>query len=262
MLNASARSILVFGLVSALAAACGPTVLRDQHGVKFKTGGQVVYGGDTTIVLPGVAVTLTDTDGIVTTANTDSSGLWTMKNLLPGVYAARYELAGYEPLLTSLELDAFGSNEVSNPFIAAGTIQLNEISLTATFAPFGTVLTNGQQLFDGVGGNVLTYSVTNDGAISVTFPQRVFAGQVRLTDGETGQQIDATLDTANGTSFTFSKIEIDNINGGGGGGGNALTADNNPFTWHRIQVQNVETFSPIHGTLRQINATAWFNATP
>lgn len=258
MLKATASSILVFGVVSAIAAGCGPAVLRDQHGVKYKTGGQVVYAGDNSIVLPGVSITLTDTDGIETAATTDSSGLWSIKGLLPGVYAARYELAGYEPIVTSLDLDAFGANQVSNPFISAGTVQLDETLVRASFSPFAISLENGQQLFDGVGGNVMSYSVANDAAITVTFPQRVFNGQVRLTDENTNQQINATLDTATGTTFTFSKNAIDQLNGGS----NPLTADNDPFTWHRIQIQQVETFSPIHGTLRQISATAWFNATP
>lgn len=241
-----------------LAVGCGPAVLRDQHSVKFSTGGQIVYALDGSEGLAGVAITLTGPDGTQYTASSGSDGLWTISKLPPGVYAAHYELTGYEPVDTELALDAFGPNQVSNPFVSAGTVQMDETLLRADIGPFAVQVKPGDSPRDGIGSSVLVYSISGDGAITVTFPRRVYNGQVRLTDEQTFQQINAQLDTATGTTFTFSKNEIDNINGGQ----NPLTSDNDPYTWHRISIQNVQTYSPIHGDPQTISAEAWFNATP
>lgn len=250
------KKIALAMIAGASVAACGQTVLKDQHSVHFAVGGQVTYVTDGS-PLPGVSVTLTGIDGKTTTATTDSEGLWSMTGLVPAVYAASYEAAGYESQSGTVDLSAFGPNEVSNPYVVVPTVKLSETLLRATLAPFGTELTTGESKTDGFGGNVLVYSVANDGAISVGFPYRVFNGNVRLSDQETGQQINATLDS-NGTSFTFSKTEIDNLNGGS----QPLTSDTNPYTWARIQISNVQSYTPIHGDPVFFSASAYFNATP
>ena len=237
-------------------AACGSTVLKDQHSVHFAVGGQVVYATDNS-PLSGVTVALTGIDGKTTSATTDSEGLWSMTGLVPAVYAATYSAAGYQSQNGTVDLSAFGPNEVSNPYVVVPTVQLTETLLQATIAPFGTSLTSGESKTDGFGGNVLSYSVGNDGAITVSFPYRVFNGNARLTDQETGQQIFATLDS-NGTTFTFSKTEIDTMNNGS----QPLTSDTNPYTWARIQISNVQSYTPIHGDPVFFSANAYFNATP
>ena len=237
-------------------AACGSTVLKDQHAVHFAVGGQVVYVTDSS-PLAGVTVTLTGINGKTTTATTDSSGLWSMTGLVPAVYAASYSATGYEPQSGTVDLSAFGPNEVSNPYEVVPTVKLSETLLRATIAPFGTELTTGETKTDGFGGNVLVYSIANDGAITVGFPYRVFNGNVRLFDQETGQNINATLDS-NGTTFTFSQLAIDNLNGGG----QPLTSDTNPYTWARISISNVQSYTPIHGDPVFFQANAYFNATP
>lgn len=244
--------------IGVVAAACGPAVLRDQHGVNWTTGGQVVYMVNNAETLSGVAVTLTAPDGTTHTATTGSAGLWTIKGLRPDLYAAHYELAGYEPVDGVVDLSASGNNQVSDPFQSAGVVQMQETLLTATVSPFNLTVKDGDILHDGLGGTTAVYGVAAGGAITVTFPRRVENfGNVDLRDGITQQNIQANLDS-NGTTFTFSKTAIDNMNNGN----TPLTPDNDPFTWHRIRIQGVTSYSPIHGDPQQMTADIYFNATP
>ncbi len=243
--------------VAVATAACGGAPPQ-THNVKIDVGGSVVYALDPSEGLAGVAIVLTDVEGREYTATTNSAGLWTIENVLPGVYSESYSLAGYDPLTGTFSIPAGGENNVANVFITRPAVALEEEPLVATISPFSTSLVDGDQPFDGLGGAVLVYSSSGNADIVVSFTRRVVGGNVSLRDDDTGQQIGAQAD-ATGMIWTFSEADIATINGGGVTG--HLTVDQDPFTWHRIQV-SVTSFTPLHGDLVQTQATARFNCVP
>lgn len=258
ILQGRALSALGLGFAIALAAGgCGGDEPAATHNVKIDVGGSVVYAFDVQEGLAGVLVSLLDVDGELVTTTTNSAGLWTIENVRPGVYVEEYSLAGYDTMTATFAIPADGENNVENVFITRPTVGLSEISLVATVAPFGLSLLDGDSVNDGIGNVTAVYSSSGDTAITVTFNRRA-EGFIRLTDGETDQDIFATPD-ANFMTWTFSEAAIGAINGGGIGGG--LTTDTDPFTWHRIQV-NVSSYTPIHGDLIPMDADVFFNAVP
>src|SRR5579859_5058082 len=215
--RAHLTSRLAFGLALALglAVGCGTTVNNNVEGpVVFSIGGQVIYDASLPVqALSGVTVKVAAPGGAITTATTDSAGLWSMTGFAPGVYTATFTLAGYQTVMS----------------------------------PFPVTLQNGTQLFDGVGGNSLHYSLSGNGAITITFPYRVNFANATLTDQNTSKQIDATF--TSGNMLVFSKSQIDNMNNPGP---ISLTGNN---TWDPIPVTALG-FTPIHGLQQNFSATA------
>lgn len=228
----------------------------NRHAVQFDVGGFVAYEGERTVGLPGVAVTLVDSFASSDTATTGSNGLWTITDVDPGVYVERYELAGYEPVTGAFALEAFGENDVSNPFIARSDVLLEELRLAAIVTPFNVEVQDTSELIDGVGNHAIAYDISSDGPIVVEFPQALASGFVILEDEVTNEFESAILDSVSMAQFVLSEATIDAMNTGAG-----LTADNDPLTRHRLSMF-VSAYSPIHGKPLTLEASLEFNAVP
>lgn len=199
-------------------------------------------------------MTLIDADGEAHTATSGSSGLWSIDDLVPGVYTERYELAGYDPLTRAFALDAFGENDVSNPFVSLEDVLLEETRLSASVDPFAVELGAGDVLLDAVAGEVLIYDVSAGAPIVLVFSSPIFGGAVTLEDGVTNDFLVAQQDTAERTTFTFTAQALDALNGGSG-----LTVETIPGVWHEIDL-TVVAYTPIHGDAVVASAQLGFNA--
>lgn len=73
----------------------------------------MAYELDPSLPLGGVRVTIGDIDGRTFVAVTSSAGLWTIRDLDPGIYSEAYELAGYDRAFGAFSLEAFGENDVA-----------------------------------------------------------------------------------------------------------------------------------------------------
>ena len=241
-----------------LVAGCGEGGGRSAtHSVRFDIGGFVAYVGEPDVGLGGVAVTLLDADGETYTATTGSSGLWSIDNVPPGVYSERYELAGYDPVTRAFALDAFGENDVSNPFSTRPTVLLSEFPLRATVYPFAVELLDGNDLFDGLGGVSAVYDTSTGDDLTVEFSIPLVGGAyVFLEDGVTSDLVAGTLDTSSGMALTVPGSTIAAMNGGAG-----LTADTSPQTRHFLHFAG-DAVTPIHGEAVSLEATLRFNAVP
>lgn len=252
------RVLVAVAAAMGIAVGCGgPPPEAQTHNVKIDVGGMVIYALDADEVLPSVAVTLTDVEGETLTAQTTSAGLWVIENIAPGVYSESYVLAGYETQTGTFTIPAGGENNVRNVFISRGTVALDESEITASISPFSVTVGNGDELRDGLAGAVMVYSSAGNGDIVVTFPRYVVSGTVQLRDLSTNQVLNATPD-AGRTIWTFDETDIGQINFGT----DMLTLDQEPYTWHRLQLNGVTTYTPIHGDLVSMSANLYFNATP
>jgi|SRR5579859_6579029 len=249
-MNSRLRSSMLAGGSCLLLLGCGPqTVSKDLLPVSFSTGGSVClyycrssggYSARTGDPLPGVTVTVDGGVGNISVAVTDSAGNWALNNLSPGAYNVTFRKEGYQPEEEALYLDAFGDNQVSNPYQSAGAIGMRE-SDEATFGPFGVTLQDGQVAYDGA-GYPLRYSVSGGGDITMALSQRVtgvvYQG-VTLIDHVTGRSISAVLDTSNGTTFRFTRSAIDGMNGG-----TPLTVGGNPLNLPEVRSEYVLVVTP------------------
>lgn len=243
--------------VGVTAGCGGPPAEEQTHNVKIDVGGSVVYALDASEPLPSVLITLTDVEGETRTAQTTSAGLWAIEDIAPGVYTESYALAGYETQTGTFTIPAGGENNVRNVFMSRGTIGLSETGMIASISPFSVEVENGDELRDGLAGSVMVYSSAGNGDIVVTFPRYVASGTVQLRDLETNQSLNATPDT-NRMIWTFDEADIGQINFGT----EMITLDQEPYTWHRIQLNNIATYTPIHGDVVTLSANLYFNATP
>lgn len=253
--------IVVAGLVAAgalmgVTAGCGGTAPAPTHTVRMDVGGVVRWSGDLTTSLPGVTVTLTDIDGDTETAVTNSQGLWAIDNVDPGAYIETYELAGYETVTDTFFLEAVGENDVKNIFVSRGTIGLDETHLRAMVAPYGVELRDNDSFRDGFGGVSAVY--TTGQTVVVTLSRRVLAASavVFLRDDISGDFAFGNLDTTE-TQFTIDPADMAAMDGDLG-----PTTDTDPFTWTLELVVSVDSYSPIHGSFENLDASIEMNATP
>lgn len=258
------KRVLLGGLgvaVALLVAACGGEPSQ-THNVQIDVGGSVSYALDPSEGLAGVVITLTDVDGNVRIGTTNSAGLWTIENVLPGVYAETYELAGYETVESTFSIPAGGENNVKNVFITRAAVYLSETPLTMTVSPFSATLRPADPMYDGLGGVTMVYSTSGNADVVVTFSRRVINGNVRIIDGLTGQQAFATADTTR-TIWTISEAQISNINGGITPANPGIRTDQDSFTWSRLMIQTVTSYTPIHGDVVATPLTdGYFNVVP
>jgi hypothetical protein len=250
--------VVAVGFAVVMSGCGGGAEPASTHNVKIDAGGSVRYAFADQEPLSGVIVTLTDVDGEVYTVTTNSAGLWTLENLQPGVYVEEYALAGYLAQTGTFAIPAGGENNVKNVFLTRPDVFLEEMPATAAVSPFDVTVIDGAEPRDGLAGVAMSYSSSGNAAIVITLSERAAFGFVRLTDDETGQDIFATPD-ATDTVFTFSEAAISQINGGGPDG--ALTFDQDPFSWHEIDI-NLTYYTPIHGDLVDLDATLFFNSVP
>lgn len=250
---------IAMGALFGSVTGCGNAGPSPTHTVRMDLGGYVTWAGDTTRGLAGVTVTLTDIDGETRTAVTNSQGLWVIEDVKPGAYIETYEAAGYEMFMDTFLLEAAGENDVKNIFVSRGTVTLFETRLRATVAPYGIVLMDGDDARDGFGGIAATYTSGTD--IVVTFNRRVYnpgGFEVYLFDEPSGDFAMGTVDTATETTFTISADDIAAMDGGQG-----PTTDTDPFTWDLfLIINNVDSWTPLHGTLESMDAGIEMNATP
>jgi hypothetical protein len=252
------RPLLILALIGAAAsAACADGRRAHQtHSVRFDVGGSVAYAGPPSEPLIGVAVTLIDVEGNEFLATTGSHGLWTIEGVRPGVFFERFELAGYQALEREFSIEAFGENDVSNPFIARPPALLEETRLRGTVEPFGVSLSDGDELFDGVGGASIEYSLGDSEDVMVALNAATTEGALVLLDMISGDFVVAALDTATMTTITIAATQIEGMNGGTG-----LTPSPGPLDLHQLGV-SVSGFTPIHGDPVNLEAAVWFRAVP
>lgn len=252
-------SMVAAGSLLGSVAGCGNAGPAPTHTVEIDLGGFVAWFGDTTVGLPGVTVTLTDIDGDTHIAVTNSQGLWVISNVKPGAYIESYEAAGYETITDTFLLEAVGENDVKNIFVSRGTVVMQETRLRATVSPFGLVLMDGDSPIDGFGGIVATY--TSGMNIVVTFSRRIFnpgGFDVFVYDEVLDEFALGVVDTATETTFTVSAADIAAMNGDLG-----PFTDTDPYTWTlHLFLDNVNSFTPIHGTMESLDATVDMNSTP
>ena len=250
------RSVLATILVLASSCGGGDNEGSGLQSVEFDIGGSVAYAGDATEFLPGALITVVDLTGEERSTTTDSHGLWSLTDLPPGVYFERYELEGYEPLVGIFSLEAFGENDVENPFVSRPPALLTESLLRASAMPFAVTIEDGSQLDDGFGGLSLVYRPAADGAITLEFTHPLDASFASLEDTITGDFIIAVLDSTTGSVFRFSENAIEALNDGAG-----LITDTLPQTKHHIFV-SANARTPIHADPIELDATIEFQAEP
>lgn len=256
--------ILLAGMIATGAllgsvTGCGSAGPSPTHVVRIDLGGYVAWSGDTTRGLAGVTITLTDIDGDTRTAVTNSQGLWVIEDVKPGAYIEMYEATGYEPVTDTFLLEAGGENDVKNIFVSRGTVTLVETRLRATVAPYGVTLMDGDDVRDGFGGIAATYVSGTD--IVVTFSRRIYnpgGFEVYVIDDPSGDFALGVIDTSNETTYTIRAADIAAMDGGLG-----PATDTDPYTWDLIlYIDNVQSWTPMHGTLESMDASIEMNATP
>jgi hypothetical protein len=227
------------------------------HTVEFDVGGFVAYQGEPDVGLPSVAVTLLDADGETYSATSGSSGLWSIDNLKPGVYTERYELAGYEPVTGAFALEAFGENDVSNPFVARPPILMEDMRLRVTISPFGALLENGDELFDGVGSNAFAYSNAQGEPVVLVFNMVAAPGSLAILDDMTTFDfVVGGLDSSGSvTTISILGSQIAAMNSGEG-----LTPSVG-LEWNRLRI-SASAQTPVHGELVALDAAVWFSTLP
>lgn len=251
----------IIAIASLMLAACGDKPQGQTHNVAIDVGGSVVYAFDTTEKLGGVTVTLTDLDGNSRSATTSANGLWTIENVLPGIYIETYSATGYETYAGSFGLDApLGENDVKNVFISRGEVSLQEERLRLTIsAPFSVTLENGDDPTDGFNGLALVYRPSADGTVTATFSRRLLpgTGEVYLQFFDTAV-FGTRSDTATETVFTIDGAAIDLEYGQFPNNG----TDTDPYTLHHLLTDGIVALTPIHGDVEQFGALLRYNATP
>lgn len=236
----NAKLLIAGTLVALVAAGCsrGPGDPPIIHKANADVGGAVRYAGNPDERLSGVTVTLTDMDGETRTAVTGSGGLWTITNVLPGVYIETYEAPGYETFTGTFGVDAFGPDDVKNAFVQRPDVALAETLLVATVSgPFAAVLQDGDSPLDGFLGASFLYSEATGGDIVVTFSRLLLptdAGDVRARDG--GNTVEGNrTDTATQTVITLPSAELIS----------QLDADSDGLTFLELEI-DVVALTPIH----------------
>lgn len=255
----SIRLALTGAIALATAWGCGGPP-ASTHAVSFTVGGAVYYGGGpANVPLSGVTVSITDIDGKTKTAVTNSSGLWAIHKVLPGPYADSFTLSGYEPVSGTFLIDAQGQNNISNSFFGLPDVIMDEPALVATIEPYGVQISDGETLTDGFGGISAVYHYPPATPVTVNFNRPIFAGSIRFSDqtGGGGGFPTTFVNTAGTTSLTISAAQIDAMNGNQG-----PQTDTDPFSFGEIRIQNVQTITPIHGNLQQMDATLRINVAP
>lgn len=214
---------------------------------ELRVGGAVTYCNlSEDIPLSGVAVTLTDFDGDVTDTTTGADGLWEMNGVDEGVYTVGFSLAGYE---TAWDTAAVSQPEGSpSAFVDFGNRCLAEELATASVAPFGASVVNGQTLTIDDGGAPFVYDRSDDGDIVVTLsrpaPGSSFAfgggggGVPSVNDPQHGYTVYPTTISADRTVFTFSAAALDGVGGTGIGTNGQL---------NYVSFYNLTQFDPING---------------
>lgn len=240
-------------------AGCGNSGPAPTHTVRMDLGGSVVWSGDFLTPIPGLLVTLTDIEGNTETAVTNSQGLWVIADVKPGAYVETYEAPGYETFTDTFLLEAGGENDVKNIFVSRGIIGMDETNLWASVSPYDITLRNGDSFRDGFGGIAATWTTGTD--IVVTMSRRVYnpgGFEVYLFDEPSGDFALGVIDTSTETTYTISAADIAAIDGGLG-----PFTDTDPYSWTlSLIVNNVDSWTPIHGTLEQVDANVEMNATP
>lgn len=248
-------STLVLGSMLLIGAVgCGPDEVinsKNLQDIRADVGGTVVYALGDNEPLEGVTVTVVDRDGVEAVATTTSDGLWYLPDLLPGSYAERYELAGYETHVGSFSIEAGGENDVGNIYVSRGTVTLSELGISATVSgAVEAMMWDGDDLADGIAGISAVYSMATGGDIVVTLDLPLYNNDPVSLQDEAGT-IDATANAAH-TVYTFSEANLANL---------PLTADNNAFTRDTLRI-NGDSYTPIHGDRISIDATLRLNVEP
>ena len=244
-------TVAAVSTLTALACSQGPS-----QTVSYDVGGAVVYALDEGIALEGVAVALTNRQGVTFETTSDDSGFWVLEAMEPGLYTEEYSLEGYETHVAKFGLEAKGAHDIQNTFVSRGTIGLPELGLRATLGtPFQVELENGDVLIHSPGGNELVYSNSVDAFIQLVFTLPLRNGYVSLSDGVTWGWVAAQPNTDN-TMWTFSKADLMGMNNG-----NPLTADIDPNTLHQIYISG-EGVTKIHGDRVAFDAEILFDCVP
>ena len=245
-----------FTTVFALALAsvgCGPDkVTETLQDPSFDVGGAVVYSGDTDYAIADVTITMTDLGDKTWEGTTNSQGLWEIGNLHEGSYIVEFSKDGYDTERVALDLHAVGENDFTDMYVGMGQTSLNETSLSATVsAPFQVTLENGDFMAHG-GPQVLRYSLTGDGLITVDFNKPLYSGDtsVRIYNQQSGGLIYATPDSGR-THWTFSAVDIDALFNG--------FADSDPFTLHRLEIVGAWSYTDIHDDVTAVSAEIQFD---
>ena len=252
------RALFLTASTLLVTAACGDgRSTRQTHEVRFDVGGAVAYAGDPSEVLVSVAVTLVDVDGETYETTSGSEGLWTIEDLAPGIYLERYELDGYVDVVRQFSLDAFGENDVANPFVSRPLALMNETPLQALISPFGVDLLDGQTLFDGVAGVAAVYDVSAGDDLRVEFSiPLVSGGYAIVEDAFTSDTVIGTLDSSGSTTYVLPGEQLAAMNAGTG-----LMADTDVQTRHYLFIGG-NAVTPIHGEAVALAAVLRFNAVP
>lgn len=242
--------VVVLGLA---AFGCGPDkVTETLQDARFAVGGSVVYAGDTELAITDTAITITDLGGKTWEATSNSEGLWKISDLHEGSYVIEYVKDGYDPLLSAFDLNAVGENDFTDMYVGLGQTLMSETQLNATIsAPFQVVLENGDFMAHG-GPQVLRYSMSGDGLVTVDFNMPLYSGDfdVRMYNQESGSAIYATPDTGR-MHWTFSAADIDTLFTG--------YADADPFSLHALQILGAWSYTEIHDDVTAVNAEIQFD---
>ena len=151
------RAALLVAVV--LSTGCGPDgpdeviYTKNLQDVRADLGGMVSYVYDFSEGLEGVAIVVTDKDGIQTTTATTADGIWFIADMQPGTYDISYSLAGYITRESFFIIEAGGENDVGNIYINVGSVGLLETGIVATISGALTgTLEDFEILTDGAGG--------------------------------------------------------------------------------------------------------------
>lgn len=252
----NAKLLTAGALVALVAAGCSraPGDPPLTHKANVDVGGAVRYSGNPDERLAGVTVTLTDMDGDTRTAVTGSGGLWTITNVLPGVYIETYEAPGYETINGTFGVDAYGEADVKNAFVQRPDVFLAETLLVATVSgPFAAVLQDGDSPLDGFLGASFLYSEAAGGDIVVTFSRLLLptdGGDVRADDGNNTVEGNRS-DTATQTVITLPGAELVS----------QLDADADGLTFIQLEI-DVLALTPIHEDFESMQSRLQYNAAP